>query len=212
MRNRVNMAVMCVTLLSVCSSAGADDSFFSIAFNNTKDYLKPDNYQIELGYGSLELNNPRGFDVSSEAYTSGGSESGLSSGFAQSVTLYGDKGTGWENRRKRVWSIHYDSDDFEGLELTSLMFGGGLAFGPGQASSGGVRFAGGLGAGLTHSNTYFDVALHPSVEAWVSGGIQFGRFAMNLTLRERASLGVTLDERTASPRTTTRTFNIGWVF
>ena len=212
MKNRFSVALAFITVFGLCSNTSAEDSFFGTAFENTKAYLKPDVYRIEVGNGRLKLNNPRGFDVSSEAYRTGSSETDFFGEFAQSVTLFGETGIGWDNKRKRVWSIHYDSDDFEGLEVTSLMFGGGLAFGPAQPFSGGVRFAGGLGAGITHSNTYFDIALHPSVEAWLSGGVQFGRFVMGLTIRERASLGAKLDERTATPRTTTRTFNIGWVF
>jgi len=177
-----------------------------------KDWFKADIYRVSYGGGSLQLKNPDGFDVESVVYDDGFSRTGLFEPGSLAWSVSGERAIGWEGRQKRVWDVHYDSDDYGGLKLQTLMFGTGVALDPSQAFSIGGRIAAGVGVGLTRSQTYFDRAVHPAAEVWVSVGGQVGRFVIDLSLRERQALGASLDERNAAPRTSTRMISLGWLF
>jgi len=203
--------VLCAFAMFSTMAIAQEDSSRSV-IERIGNYLESDIYRLELGFGSIELNNPDGFDVSTITYDTGASESTFFTDYSGAFTLSGEKAIGWSNRQKRLWTLHYDNDDFEGLKVTSLMAGAGVAISLAKAFAFGGRLAGGLGLGLTRSKTYFDTALHPAIEAWVSAGVQLGRFTLGITVRERATMKATLDERKASPRTTTRLITLGWLF
>lgn len=177
------------------------------------DVLRSDIYRISLGGAQIKLGNPEGFDVATKTYDTGFSESnGLFSGGGSFWTVTGESALGWDGRTKSLWTLHYDSEDFDGLKLQNLMLGAGVAVDPSVPFALGGRLAAGFGPGVTRSSSYFDRAVHLSVEAWVSAGIQLGRFTLDLTVRERKAFGATLDARSAAPSTRTSTLALGWLF
>jgi len=176
-------------------------------------FFSADTYRVSLGGSTLTLRNPVGFDVSGSTHQNGRPESSaFSPGGKFSWTVTGESAFQPKGIQKWLWSVHYDTEDFVGLELQNLMFGAGWALDPARSYAFGGRLAGGLGTGVTRSSTFFDSANHLSFEAWASIGLQLGRFTLDATYRERRSLGSTLDERSASPSTQIRGLAIGWVF
>jgi len=176
-------------------------------------FLSSDIYRVSLGGSSITLLNPVGFDVSGSTHQNGRPQSGaFSPGGKFSWTITGETALRGKRIQKWLWSVHYDTENFVGLELQNLMFGGGWAFDPANSYAFGGRLAGGLGTGVTRSSSFFDTAGHLSFEAWVSIGVQLGRFTIDATFRERRALSSTLDERSASPSTRIRGLAIGWVF
>ncbi|MBX2885426.1 MAG: hypothetical protein KTR32_36055 [Granulosicoccus sp.] len=200
-----------IFLLLAPAGVLAQDGKVSGVTDRVADLLKSDIYRVSVGGANVRLNNPEGFDTSSNTYRSGQAESNAIIGGTFTWSLTGESKIGWEGRGKRLWSLHFDSEDFTGLKLQSLMLGGGWSFDPASRFAFGARLAGGLGAGLTRSSTFFDSAIHPSFEAWVSAGIQLGRVTLDLSLRQRKALGATLDERSASPATRVISFTYGWL-
>lgn len=202
-----------VGMLVVPQFAHAEDAKNHALLDRVAGALKSDIYRFSFGTAQHTLKNPEGFDVSTSTYDNGRPESDALFGGGQVYwTVAGETANGWEGRRKRLWYTHYDSEDFDGLTLRNLMFGAGYAIDPAQPFSFGLRLAGGLGAGLTRSSSYFDSAFHVSAEAWVSTGIQLGRITWDISVRQRKSLGANLDGRSASPSTQIGTLSVGWLF
>jgi len=163
---------------------------------------------VSLGFGGLKLQNPKGFDVPIDTYNDGFSDSASAE---VSFDVVGEKAIGWQGRQKRLWNVHYDGEDFNGLQLHNLSLGAGVAIDPAQAFAFGGRLAVGASIGVTRSSTFFDNTIHPAAELWVSAGVQLGRFTMDFSVRERQALGVSLDDRQAAPRTQTRMISLGWL-
>jgi len=172
-------------------------------------FFHADTYRASYGIGSLELMNPEGFDIDSSVYVDGFSNSSSSPQF---LTWVGEQSVGWEGRQKSLWGLHYDNEDYNGLELQTLMANVGVAIDPSVAFALGGRLAVGVGAGLTRSESFFDSAFHPTGEVWGSAGVQLGRFTLDLTYRARQAMGADLDARTADPTTVARELSVGWVF
>jgi len=174
-----------------------------------RGFFHTHSYRASYGFGSLKILNPEGFDIDSSTYVDGFSNANSTPRF---LTLVGEQPIGWEGRLKSLWGLHYDNEDYSGLELRTLVANAGVAVGTSIVSSVHVRLAAGLGVGLTRSESFFDSAIHPAGEAWASTGIQLGRFTIDFTIRARQALSADLDERTADPKTVARELSFGWVF
>jgi len=177
--------------------------------NRLIDWFNADIYRVSVGFGGLKLQNPKGFDVPIDTYNDGFSDSASAE---VSFDVVGERAIGWQGRQKRLWNFHYDGEDFNGLQLHSVSLGTGVAIDPARAFAFGGRLAVGANVGLTRSSTFFDNTIHPAAELWASAGVQLGRFAMDISVRERQALGVSLDDRRAAPRTQTRMISLGWLF
>ena len=188
------------------------DSTSSI-YQRISHYVLLDSYRVAIGGSDLNLRNPEGFDVSSQTYSNGHPENtGLINfgEFTWSVTS--EQPVGWQQRAKRLWSLHFDQTDFEGLVLENLMTGPGWSISPASIMAIGGRLAAGFGVGITRSETYLDEAWHLSAEVWIGAGLQFGPFVIDITIRERQASGATLDQRSASPRVRAPSITLGWLF
>ena len=164
------------------------------------------------GFGGTKLRNPVGFDVASEVYEQGETSEFLEPNVAPTLVLWMEKRIARTGQGKRLWSLGLDHQDFDGLELTNFTVGYGYSLSPPSHRQSGFRIAGGVGGGVTRSSTYFDNALHGSVEAWVSVGVQFRRFVIDVTRRERKAIESTLDERSAGPITRGDMITFGLLF
>lgn len=219
--NPLRLAALAVALLFLGGPAlHADDSTpvvdEEIAERGSKfdnrwlsPWLAADLYHISFGESIARLRNPTGFDVDPEVFDTGQPFADPSGSYGSIAAESHLRANG---RIKSVWRLRYDSDDFRGLNLRSLMANYGWSLGPRSSRSSGARLAAGLGAGLTRSSSFFDSALHPTVEAWAGIGLQIRAVLINLNIRERAALGANLDGRRAEPRTTVTTFSIGFLF
>ncbi len=212
LRTLLSLGVLCTCLGSMSTTVYAQEEADSGFSARALELLASDLYRFSMGGSGVKLKNPNGFDVSSNTYDTGDAESDGSFFGTFHWTLTGESRIGWEGRHKRLWYLNFDSDNFEGLELQNLMLGAGFAVDPAEGFSLGVRLAGGVGTGLTRSSTYFDSAAHLSFEVWISAGIQLGRFILDASVRERKSLGASLDDRKASPATQINMLSLGWVF
>lgn len=178
--------------------------------SDSKSWYDVDIVRYAWGSGLIRLQNPIGFDLESDGYKDERGRYGRVAFPMLSVSL--------ENRitevgqGKRIWSGLLDWQDYDGLELLNFIVGHGYALSPPTHRNFGFRIAGGVGAGVTRSSTFFDVSTHVTVEAWASVGFQLARFALDLTHRERKSIASTLDERSAAPRTRISAITVGLLF
>jgi len=212
----MKILTMIATFLSLV--LGASNSAFAQASetsthaqsNRLIGWVSSDIYRASIGLGGLFLQNPNGFDVPIQTHDDGSPDSSSPSSIF--ITISGERAIGWQSRQKRLWNFHYDAEDFDGLKLQSLTFGAGLAIDPATANALGGRLAVGANLGITRSASFFDSAVHPAGELWVSTGVQLWRFTLDLSVRERLTMGASLDDRSASPRTQTRMIALGWLF
>ncbi len=204
---------MIILMLALCAantvSAQESEPKASTLSNRLLVWFSSDIYRTSIGFGSLKLQNPNGFDVPIDTYNDGFPSSSTSE---ISFDIVGETRIGWQGRQKRLWNVHYDRENYSGLKLRSVTFGTGVAIDPARAFAFGGRLAVGANVGITRSETFFDSAMHPAAELWLSTGVQLGRFTLDASVRERQALGASLDGRTASPRTQTRMISLGWLY
>jgi len=213
MFEKLSAVLLCSTLcVSTVSNAQETESSEADTSNRILSWFKSDSHRVAVGIGVLQLRNPSGFDVPTSTHIDNNPYDPIYSFATMSFDVVGERSIGWEGRQKRLWNIHYDGEDYNGLKLQSLSFGAGVAIDPSAAFAFGGRLAVGANIGVTRSQSFFDSALHPAAELWVSAGVQLGRFTADLSVRERQTMGSTLDERSAAPRTQSRMFSLGWVF
>ena len=170
--------------------------------------IKEGTRRLTFTQPNIKLENPRGFDVETEVHTQGTNSN--SNGNLINLSL--DNSLSDNGIVKRVWEIHFDNEDFDGLKLSTLTLGTGFAASPRQKWAWGGRIGGGVGAGLTFTDTFFDTAIHPSFDAWLTMGVQLKIITIDVIFRARKALSQTLDERAASPQTTMAGLSIGFVF
>jgi len=211
----MRLSTLVFTLLSLTLStpnfvhAQESDSLTTAQSNRSLGWFRADIYRVSLGFGSVKLHNPEGFDVPIKTYDDGSPD------YSTTNTMFnivGERAIGWQRRQKRLWNLHYDAEDYDGLTLSSLTVGAGVAIDPARANALGGRLAIGANIGITQSETFFDNAVHPAAELWVSAGVQLSRLVLDLSIRERLTMSASLDERRASPRTQISMLSVGWLF
>jgi len=200
-------AVVATAHSSTASAAGTAPSIWQTILGPTFS-IKAGTRRLLFAEPNIELENPRGFDVASEVYRDGS----LTGSTSTLLNLSLENPLEENGIAKRVWEIHYDRKDFNGLQLSTVMLGTGIAASPRQKWAWGGRIAAGLAVGLSSSDTYFDSAIHPGIDAWVTAGAQLKVVSIDVMFRARQSLSQTLDERSAAPRTTLAGLSIGVVF
>jgi len=166
------LLLTCITLmLSAPNLALAQETNTrtSAKSNPLLSWFASDIYRLSVGIGQAKLQNPKGFDVPIDTHNNGRSENAVVNTF---ITVVGERAIGWERRQKRLWNLHYDANDFDGLSLSSLTFGAGIAIDPASTNVFGGRLAIGANLGITRSETFFDSTVHPAAELWVSAGVQ----------------------------------------
>jgi len=116
--------------------------------------------RASISLNRMKLRNPAGFDVSRSVYENGEPED--DSGWLElnlppaGLALSFEKRISTSDWRKRLLTVVFDQEDYEGLEVKNLLFGVGLALSPPTKFTSGWRFAGGVNMGLTRASSYFD--------------------------------------------------------
>ena len=158
----------------------------------------------------IKLNNPQGFDVPTGVFFDGTGINRETSELLLNVSL--DNRWLYGGVIKRVWELHYDTIDYTGLDLKTLLMGTGLSVSPVDKFIWGGRIGLGISGGLTRSQSFFDSAFHPALGIWATAGIQFKSYFLEMQFRERKVFGQTLDDRTASPRLSVKAVSFGVIF
>lgn len=164
--------------------------------------------QVFFGFTGSELHNASGFDVD---YDYGAQSSSSSLGL--SLSVHTDKALGRYSVLHRRYSGWFDTSDFDGLALYNLGAGAGLAFRPmANVTALGFGFSMGGGAGLQYAETFLDNTVQGFAEVNAAVFVRLWIVTVQMGKSQRVSTANTLDDRSASPRTSSTNLSFGFTF